>query len=130
MAVLQSAIYAVLSADAGVSALVGDRISPVLRRQEEAIPAITYQRISTQDWYAHDGAQNLSRVRVQFNCYGPTTLVAEQVADALRTAIEGGGTWGTVTVSACFRVGAQMDPAVEIDAWRRSDDYMITFVDD
>lgn len=127
---LETGIFAQLQADAGVGALAGDRIYPILMPQESTLPAITYQRISTRDSYAHDGVQCLSKVRMQFDCYAETLLAAEAVAAAVRASLDGQrATWGAVSILASFRVNEQSfyDPTVE--AYRMSDDYMITFLD-
>lgn len=130
MAILETGLYAHLTSDVGVAALVGSRVYPVWFDQSTTIPAITFQRVSTQPTHGLNGDHQLTTARFQIVSFAPTMLAAAQLAEAVRTAIDADvGTWGDVTVSACFRVDSQLDPAVEIDAWRFTDDYMITYID-
>jgi hypothetical protein len=65
----ETAVRAVLLADATVAALVGDRIYPKTLPQDVTLPAITYQRISTIGDLDLDGDQATAAVRVQLNLW-------------------------------------------------------------
>lgn len=89
---VETAIWRRLRDDPGVSALVGQRITPVKRGTTdgwEQLPAITYQRISNQRWHDSQGLGGLARPRVQLTCWGSSWSSARSVADAVRRALEG-----------------------------------------
>jgi len=103
---LEEALYAHLSGDADVAALVGDRIYPLLVPQDADLPALAYQRISGVPIYAHDGPPGLARARVQITCLGRSYSEAKDLAARVRAALSGyrgtmGGAGG-VEVGAAF----------------------------
>lgn len=101
--ILEEGIYAHLTDDAGVAALVGTRIYPLQVPQDVTLPAVAYQRISGPRDHAHDGPTGLVRARVQFSALGSTYLEAKTVTEALRAALDGfKGTMGTVEVQTVF----------------------------
>ena len=56
MATLEEALFSHLtSAPRQTAALIGARLYPLLAPQEQALPAIAYQRVGTQPKMAHDG---------------------------------------------------------------------------
>lgn len=89
---LEEALYEFLKNDAGVSALVGDRIFPVRVKEGADLPAIAYQRISTFRTYTFDrkpDADPWMRARIQFSCWARSALEARDVAEALNVALSG-----------------------------------------
>lgn len=121
---IETGIYAVLTGDAGVSALVGTRIYPLVVPQDASLPAIAYQRVSGGPTYTQDGDANLTPARFQFTCLGSSYSQAKAVATAVRAAISGAsGTWDDVTVGACLVETDQdgwaeafQSPVVRLDA--------------
>lgn len=81
-------IYAFLTADPDVAALVATRVYPVLIPQEAALPAVAYRRVDTPRTYSHDGYSGLARPRFQLDCVGESYASATAVATALRRAFE------------------------------------------
>lgn len=84
---LEQALSAHLRAHTGLTALVGDRIYPLVLPQGCAMPAITYSRVSgtKQRMLTEPGPR---RTRMQISCWGaryadPKALVA-QVSAALQ----------------------------------------------
>jgi hypothetical protein len=57
--------------------------------QKSALPAITYQRISTVRGYAHDGDELLLTVRMQVDCWAATPDDADTLAEAVTGALSG-----------------------------------------
>lgn len=88
MASPEAALYAALTADAGVSALVASRVFPKGGRQGVDYPYITYQRISTQGAAHLTGASDLDWPRFQLDVWGHSFATARAVADAMRTALD------------------------------------------
>jgi hypothetical protein len=77
-----------LNTYAGLTALVGDKISPDFISQDEDAPAIVYQFISEVVNYNLDGEQNLKEVTYQFRCYGYTQAESYSVLKQLRSAFK------------------------------------------
>lgn len=96
---LESGLVSLLTADSGVSALVGSRVYPDKLPDSPTLPALTYQVASLTPRYAHSGDADLDTVRVQVNCWAVTRTTAVTVRDAVRTAVSGyRGTTGDGTV--------------------------------
>jgi hypothetical protein len=115
---LEAKIYALLSADAGVLALVSTRVYPVVAPQGTTLPYVVYQRISSGREYALDGYCGLENSRMQVDVYADTEKEAWAVADAVTTAMRG---------STTFAVSGD-DPKVleEGGAFRVSNDFVIS----
>jgi hypothetical protein len=78
----------ILVADAGVTALVGARISPVLRAQNETLPCITLTVVSVVPANHLNGAPSLDANRVQVDSYATTYDGVRSLAAAVRAALE------------------------------------------
>ncbi len=103
---LREALYTYLSGYAGLNALVGDRIYPIVLPQKAVMPAVTYQKISEPQVHVSGADSGPYCPRYQFSCWGTTydeaCDVAVQVRTALRdyTGVMGGA--GGVTVQRSF----------------------------
>lgn len=86
---MESDLLAVLEGNAGVSALVGARIYPLILPQRVTLPAIRYQVISTLPQPTHNGASGLRQYRIQLSVHAATYSAAQAVAEALHTALDG-----------------------------------------
>lgn len=94
---IEEAIFAHLSADAGVSAAVSDRVYPVELPRPPLYPAIVYHRISAPREHTHDGSAKFASPRFQFDCLAGTFLEARRIQEAVRVALDGfKGTMGGV----------------------------------
>lgn len=89
MATIEEAIYALLTADAGVGQLLSTRIYPQAIPQDAALPAVAYQRISGPRILAHDGPTGMARARIQITVQGTMYSSAKGVAEAIRQALDG-----------------------------------------
>jgi hypothetical protein len=85
---LPKAIYAILSLDAELVALTGNRIYPVVAQQREAYPILTYQIIANTPNDTKSGASTVDQVRVQFNCWAEDQDSANNMDTKLRAAID------------------------------------------
>jgi len=125
---LEEGLYDHLTNDAGVSALVGTRIYPLVVPQDVALPAIAYQRISGPRDHAHDGPSGLGRARMQFTFVGTSYSQAKSVAEAVRASLDGfKGTMGTVTVGAVLLDNEHDSWATAFDKPVVRHDYMIWY---
>lgn len=99
---IEAGLYAYLTADAGVSAVIGNRLYPLAIPQGATLPAAAYQRISYRNLLAHDGVTNYATVRVQITCTADTYDSAKSASEAIRQACDGySGVMGAYTVHEC-----------------------------
>lgn len=95
----EKAIYARLAAVAGVTALVGTRIYPVLAPQNPTFPHLVYQRISAERIGNLGADTDMVESRVQVSCFADSYSGTKELADAVRLALQrADGTFGGVTV--------------------------------
>lgn len=80
-----------LVADSAVVALVSQRISPLVRSQNEPLPSITLSLVSVVPMNHVAGAPTLDQARVQIDSWGTSYAEVRSVADAVRAALEAAG---------------------------------------
>lgn len=106
----EEGLVAHLTATAAVTAFVGTapaRIHPNRLPQNIGYPAISYQKITRTHLQTHDGLSGLARPRIQINCWAEGNTQAQNLADAVRYALEGfRGNMGTVSVMGGFAENA------------------------
>lgn len=71
-----------------LTALVGDRIEPVINSQDTALPALSYQRISAVTDYSHDGQSGVT-ARIQLTALGSTYAQVCTVLAVCRKVVDG-----------------------------------------
>lgn len=86
---LEEELHAYLLANAGLSALVGNRIYPSGPQQHEQTPYITYWTVSRDSVHHAGGVSDLYGPRVQFDIWSPEKLQVLRVEQALRQALDG-----------------------------------------
>lgn len=89
---LETALYEYLSADGGISALVGDRIYPNHLTEGTLIPAISWNRVSARRIYTYDAFADTdawAQARIQINCWAYTAEEAMEVGEAVLLALSG-----------------------------------------
>ena len=95
----EAALRSTLIASAAVTALVGNRIFPILAPTTAALPFITYRRTGIQRIQAFVGPVGRPTVTVDFEVLATTYEGARDLADKCRLALDGwGGTVGSVVV--------------------------------
>lgn len=77
----------ILMADATVTSLVADRISPLVMSQEITYPAITLERFDLQPSNALGGDAALDKNIVEVDTFAETYALAREIADAVRAAL-------------------------------------------
>ena len=85
---IESTLYAALSGDDGVAALVSTRIYPQIAPDSAAVPYITYQVVATTAHNILNGAPGTERKVIQVNCVSNTYTQAKSIAAAVKAAIE------------------------------------------
>lgn len=85
----EASLYAHLSQDAGIAALAGEEIFPVVNPRDTAVyPYITYARVSAVPQTDFDGANgNLINEHVQIDVWALTYDEARALADAVITRL-------------------------------------------
>ena len=81
----------ILVAAGGVTALVDQRISPLIRAQDEVLPCITLTLVTTVPFNHLHGRPSLDENRVQVDSWAETYADARAVAYACREALESAG---------------------------------------
>ena len=88
---IETDLYSTLTNDAGVSALVSNRVYPAPAPEGVTFPYCTYQLISGERVTTLPGVGDAKRKRMQVSCHGATYSSAKAVADAVYSAFEGDG---------------------------------------
>jgi hypothetical protein len=93
---VEQGLVAYLSADAGLSALIGDRIQPQVIYQDDQkarTPAIVYSRIGGEENWTNSGPSGLSNALIALDCidydYGTAKAVSEKVRACLGKFLRG-----------------------------------------
>ena len=124
-------LAAKLIADAGVSALVGSRVRPIVLDQRDTVPAIVYSLVNQEGWHSLQGGTTCARSRVQFFAYGNTITEAINVSDAIMASLDGyRGQTQDIFVSSCMLDNSydMADPPTKGSAewrYRRAIDFVV-----
>lgn len=95
---IEDAIYSHLKDDAGVSAMIGDRVYGARLPKSCTMPAIMFRRISGSREVTHDDGTTGSycKSRFEINCYGATYESAVNLGRLVSSLFDGfRGTMGT-----------------------------------
>lgn len=84
---LGSTIFEALSSDAGLSALLLERIYPTQRPPRCLYPCLTWQRIAGGPAQTHSGPLCAEEARLRFTCWAATHEAAEGLSEALRETL-------------------------------------------
>jgi len=84
---VETRIYSTLLAASAVTALVVDRIYPIVAKQACALPTLVFKRISTERVTSLSGETGLEDVRVQIDCRATTYLGAKALAHTVLDAM-------------------------------------------
>lgn len=126
MASPEAAIIAALKANAGVSALAGDRIILWGAKQGLTYPYVTVQRATTQGAGHLAGPSSLDWPLLQIDVWGSEALSALATAEAIRTAIDSlTVTAAGLTITAVFQDQRGPAPDEETRNFRVSQDYHV-----
>ncbi len=104
---LKEGIFTVVTADAGLTALIVDRIYPDIADQKKQMPYITYQMESQEGVPHMTGVSGLARTEIQFTIWAATAESRSAVVKALRLLFDGKvrQTLGTVFVQISRNTG-------------------------
>jgi hypothetical protein len=93
-------IYYVLSGTAGLTALVGTRIYPIVAPESPVYPLVTFAEIAHDKVKTSGGTSgNMNEALYQFSCWADTYASARAVANQVITALEDySGTYDSTTI--------------------------------
>ena len=86
---IEAKMVDILLADAGVAAIVGTRIFPVVIRQTVAFPSVTYRRLpGGERTYSLSGRAGMTTVSVALYAWALDYATARNLADQVRDALD------------------------------------------
>jgi hypothetical protein len=85
----ESDLRALLVANAGVTALVGQRVAADRIEQSAARPFVVFTRTGSEPQLCLDGVVLKTRVTLDVQAWADTRLAADAVADAVTAAVRG-----------------------------------------
>lgn len=86
---IEQVIYSVLSGNDAVSDLIDDRITPLVRPQGQALPAITYQLVDNIIDHDVKGPTGWRQARWQINCFSNDYDQMITLAKAVEAILDG-----------------------------------------
>jgi hypothetical protein len=86
--VIEEALFSYLSGHAGLTALVANRIYPLVMPQGTTLPAVTFSKVSGPRVHAMQQDAGLAYPRFQVSCWGATYKQAKEVAGQVRAALQ------------------------------------------
>jgi hypothetical protein len=86
---IEATLFTLLTANAGVTALVGTRVYPVQLPQAPTTPAVSYQLISEHREGSFAGPSGLPGTLIQVDSWSDTYLGVKTLATAVRLALDG-----------------------------------------
>jgi hypothetical protein len=85
---IEKGIYKLLTADAGVSALVSNRVYWILQPKGTSVPSIVLSIVATDDTYTFQGASGLRSALIQADCYASNYYDSRATSKAVRLLLE------------------------------------------
>lgn len=100
---LEESIFSHLSTVAAITTYVGAsssaRIYPVYLPQDPTLPAMSYQRISSQPQVSMGGFCNLDNPRIQIDCWATSYSAVKGMAEAVRDAMMSAAGFNALEIS-------------------------------
>lgn len=100
---LEESIFSHLSTVAAITTYVGAsssaRIYPVYLPQDPTLPAMSYQRISSQPQASMGGFCNLDNPRIQIDCWATSYSAVKGMAEAVRDAMMSAAAFNALEIS-------------------------------
>lgn len=85
---IEIGVVSLLEANSALTALIGTRLYPVLLPEVATYPCVTYNVVSSTNDYTFE-TKEISRKRIDFNCFGETYIDCKAVKQALRNVVDG-----------------------------------------
>ena len=88
MPLIEDKIYSILSTATSITDEVSTRIYPYTREQGSVLPAITYDKVSTNTHETKEAGSTIDDYRIQFNVFAHTAREAARISDLLRVVLD------------------------------------------
>ena len=131
---MDDSLYSYLSGYAGLVALVSKRIYPTIMPNNVILPAVSFQRISTERTHAFQADVALTSATYQISSWGKNDTVkkgyahADAVSKQVRAALQNySGTMGSTTVNAVLLIGELTDYDTATETYAVHQDYEIWY---
>jgi hypothetical protein len=85
---IKTALYSILTNDAGISAIVGDKVYPSAAPTSALCPFIVYTIISDVSTKTMGGATNLTKYMVQISCFSFDSITNTALVSALKSCLD------------------------------------------
>lgn len=123
---IEQALVSHLLADSALTAIIGDRLYPLAIPETGKVPAVVYQRISSQRVLALDGSSSANSPRIQFSCYAASFGQAKQIAMKLYESLDCfRGVLGNKTKAAVLMADNRDDFEQETGRYRCGVDFFV-----
>lgn len=131
---IESGIYTALTTDTDVAALItnGDspetfRVYPLRLKEGYSLPAISYQRISTDRLHDLDGPTGRASPRFQIDCWAASYSTVRDLATKVRAVLDGhkGTLGGEANVGGIHQQGERDGFEEDIETYRVTMDFFI-----
>ncbi len=126
---IEQALLTYLLTQAGLTALVNEKIYYVEAPQDIETPYIVMSKVSSVREHSHQGSSHLATARFQFSTYASSYYLAKQIAEQLQTALQGiSGVKGTapgVRIGSCLYDGESDFYEDETKLYHIAADYMV-----
>lgn len=130
---MEEGLVALLLGAAPISAKIGDRLFPKIRKQGSRLPCLVYNVFPRDGLIAHDGPARVREFRVQIDALGKTYADAKELRRAVVTLLEGyRGVAGGVTFQGIFSAGGAGDSDEHVPpeiVFRDSRDFIVWAVE-
>lgn len=86
---IRPALRSLLLGDAGIAALVADRVYPLRLPQGVKVASVVYTRVTGDTDYTTQGASGYARSRMQIAAWAPTADAATALANKVKDCLSG-----------------------------------------
>lgn len=125
---IEPALVAHILSDEKITSIIQDRLFPLAVPQDEDVPAIVYQQISSPRTLTLTG-ESASHSRIQLSCYAKTFSQAKQMAITLYNSLDFfRGNLGNKTKSAVLMADSRDDYEPETGRYRCDVDFFIMHI--
>jgi len=94
---LERGLFARLTSDAGMAALVATRVFPTVAPQDADRPYVVYDITADQEFTFHSGPSGLHSAQVSCRGYADTQPAAAALGSTMQAALSATTGWGTLS---------------------------------
>ncbi len=101
-------LYEHLKDDAGITAIVGTKVRPLVASTKDVLPYLTFSQIGGDHVHHMASASGLAGPLFQIDCWETKALLAHTLADAVRESLDGNEHFTMGTVNTTFVSSAML----------------------